>query len=108
MTNFDHILPRIGEFGRYQKLRFFLVCCIGFWIGLSFGVIMFIIMPQDHWCAIQSSKENLPEQYWNKSQQDLEELLIPKKEDYQGNLKKEKCQMWDPFNCKHGFLYPIL
>ncbi|XP_062576017.1 organic cation transporter protein-like [Saccostrea cucullata] len=51
--NFDDILIKLGEFGRYQKLLYFLAVCLP---GISCGVYMvisvFLLGVPDHRCAL--------------------------------------------------------
>ncbi|XP_075992399.1 carcinine transporter [Anticarsia gemmatalis] len=78
----DDVLPKIGEFGLYQKLLLWLVClpaCLpcGF---CAFNQLFMTDVP-DHWCRV-------PElELLNLTQQQRKDLSIPRKD----NMTFEKC-----------------
>ncbi len=103
MTNFVKVLDRVGSFGRYQKLRVLLLLLIsGVYIGLTIGVLMFIIMPSAHWCQIPP-RDTLSPALQNLTADELDKLLIPEKKNRRGLIHKAKCEMKDPFECKTLF-----
>lgn len=61
MPTFDEVLQEAGEFGRYQKRVFILLCMTGITFAFSFvGIVFLGQMPERHWCrsseVIQISK----------------------------------------------------
>ncbi|XP_014669676.1 PREDICTED: organic cation transporter 1-like [Priapulus caudatus] len=58
VQDFDDVLPRIGSWGRYQKLLFWLVC-IPACIPCAFQgyVTIFLLAVPDHWCHVEELKE---------------------------------------------------
>lgn len=58
--DFDDILPHIGEFGRYQKMLFFLMIPFAFFVAfVYFSQIFITLVPERHWCRIHEL-EHLP------------------------------------------------
>lgn len=52
-VDFDDLLPHIGEFGRYQKILFFLMIPFAFFIAFVYFTQIFItLVPEKHWCRI--------------------------------------------------------
>ena len=54
MINLDELLKDLGEFGRYQKKVFAIVCMIVFtssWVSM---IQVFLAASVDHWCAVGS------------------------------------------------------
>ncbi|KAM5164599.1 solute carrier family 22 member 3 [Mantella aurantiaca] len=51
MTTFDEVLQEAGEFGRYQKTVFMLLCMTGITFAFSFvGIVFLGKNPESHWC----------------------------------------------------------
>lgn len=52
-VDFDDMLPHIGEFGRYQKILFFLMIPFTFFVAfVYFAQIFMTLVPEKHWCRI--------------------------------------------------------
>lgn len=52
-VDFDDMLPHIGEFGRYQKILFFLMIPFSFFVAfVYFAQIFMTLVPEKHWCRI--------------------------------------------------------
>ncbi|KOB76842.1 Uncharacterized protein OBRU01_05338 [Operophtera brumata] len=52
-TDFDDILPYIGEFGLYQKILFLLMIPFAFFVAfVYFSQIFMTIAPEQHWCWV--------------------------------------------------------
>lgn len=52
-VDFDDMLPHIGEFGRYQKILFFLMIPFAFFVAfVYFAQIFMTLVPEKHWCRI--------------------------------------------------------
>lgn len=51
--DFDDILPLVGEFGKYQKILFFLMIPFAFFVAFVYFTQIFItLVPERHWCRI--------------------------------------------------------
>lgn len=51
--DFDDLLPHIGEFGRYQKILFFLMIPFAFFVAFVYFAQIFItLVPEEHWCRV--------------------------------------------------------
>ncbi|GBP56638.1 Carcinine transporter [Eumeta japonica] len=52
-TDFDDLLPHVGEFGLYQKILFLLMIPFAFFVAfVYFSQIFMTITPEQHWCWI--------------------------------------------------------
>lgn len=59
--DFDDMLPHIGEFGRYQKILFFLMIPFAFFVAfVYFAQIFMTLVPEKHWCRI-AELQHLPQ-----------------------------------------------
>ena len=86
--DYDAILQEIGEFGRYQKRVYFLICLVGFPLAFQNMGIVFLAGSPDHWC-------HDPElQRFNLSQEQLKKLTIPK-EVKDGEERYSQCKVYD-------------
>ena len=52
VTDFDDVLPYIGEFGTYQIVLFFLTAPFCFFLAFSYFSQVFITLVPDHWCRV--------------------------------------------------------
>lgn len=53
ISDFDDLLPLIGEFGRYQKILFLLMIPFAFFVAfVYFSQIFITIVPEGHWCNV--------------------------------------------------------
>nr|XP_020664711.1 solute carrier family 22 member 3 isoform X1 [Pogona vitticeps] len=58
MPSFDEVLKEAGEFGRFQKRVFFLLCQTGITFSFLFvGVVFLGRDPQQYWCRIPCASE---------------------------------------------------
>ncbi|XP_074804823.1 solute carrier family 22 member 3 isoform X2 [Natator depressus] len=58
MPSFDEVLKEAGEFGRYQKRVFFLLCQTGITFSFLFvGVVFLGHAPEHYWCRIPGAAE---------------------------------------------------
>lgn len=92
--NFDDILIRLGEFGRYQKILYFLAVCLP---GISCGVFMvisvFLMGVPEHRCAIPQLENDtfaIQGDYHKK----LIDQYIPNADPDDSTLKYDRCQYY--------------
>ncbi|XP_062980542.1 solute carrier family 22 member 3 [Elgaria multicarinata webbii] len=58
MPSFDEVLKEAGEFGRFQKRVFFLLCQTGITFSFLFvGVVFLGRDPEEYWCRIPCASE---------------------------------------------------
>lgn len=63
--DFDDILPHVGEFGRYQKILFFLMIPFAFFVAfVYFTQIFMTLVPERHWCRIPELDHLPVDQRW--------------------------------------------
>ncbi|XP_072020812.1 organic cation transporter protein-like [Amphiura filiformis] len=64
MMHFDDILLQIGEFGRYQKRMYFLVCLMILTVACHQLALVFLAAEVNHWCRVpEMETENCTEWY---------------------------------------------
>lgn len=53
LTDFDDLLPHIGEFGMYQKILFLLMIPFTFFVSfVYFAQIFLTLVPENYWCNV--------------------------------------------------------
>lgn len=53
LTDFDDLLPHIGEFGLYQKILFLLMIPFTFFVSfVYFAQIFLTLVPEQYWCRV--------------------------------------------------------
>ncbi|KFQ26539.1 Solute carrier family 22 member 3 [Mesitornis unicolor] len=58
MPSFDEVLKEAGEFGRFQKRVFFLLCQTGITFSFLFASVVFLGQaPNNYWCRIPGAAE---------------------------------------------------
>ncbi|XP_025900519.1 solute carrier family 22 member 3 [Nothoprocta perdicaria] len=58
MPSFDEVLKEAGEFGRFQKRVFFLLCQTGVTFSFLFASVVFLgRAPESYWCRIPGAAE---------------------------------------------------
>ncbi|XP_020842401.1 solute carrier family 22 member 3 isoform X2 [Phascolarctos cinereus] len=74
MPSFDEVLQKAGEFGRFQRRVFLLMCLTGITFAFLFVSVVFLgISPDHHWCQGPSAAELAercgwsPEEEWNRT-----------------------------------------
>jgi hypothetical protein len=88
---FDDVLKIIGEFGKYQKVQFILICLVAVISAFLALNMVFVGGTPDHYCAIP---EDVRQLYFNTTDNATEEALVAmyiplnKKGDY------EECIMY--------------
>lgn len=113
-TDFDDLLPYIGEFGLYQKILFLLMIPFAFFVAfVYFSQIFMTIAPEQHWCWIPELA--------NLTVEERRALAIPPSS---GPYSHERCRMysfdwnlalsegrttpddeWPIIPCTHGWEY---
>ncbi|NXL41648.1 S22A3 protein, partial [Podilymbus podiceps] len=59
MPSFDEVLKEAGEFGRFQKRVFFLLCLTGITFSFLFTSVVFLgKAPDNYWCRIPGAAES--------------------------------------------------
>lgn len=58
MPSFDEVLKEAGEFGRFQKRVFFLLCQTGVTFSFLFASVVFLgRVPENYWCRIPGAAD---------------------------------------------------
>ncbi|XP_032299183.1 solute carrier family 22 member 3 isoform X2 [Coturnix japonica] len=58
MPSFDEVLKEAGEFGRFQKRVFFLLCQTGITFSFLFASVVFLgTVPDNYWCRIPGAAD---------------------------------------------------
>ncbi|XP_026322546.1 organic cation transporter-like protein [Hyposmocoma kahamanoa] len=84
-TDFDDLLPYVGEFGLYQKILFLLMIPFAFFVAfVYFSQIFMTIVPEQHWCWIPELA--------NLTVEERRSLAIPPKTD--GPYSHDRCVMY--------------
>nr|XP_026483475.1 organic cation transporter protein-like [Vanessa tameamea] len=115
VTDFDDLLPYVGEFGIYQKILFLMMIPFAFFVSfVYFSQIFMTIVPEQHWCWIPELA--------NLTVEERRALAIPPKID--GPFAHDRCHMfsadwtaalaqgrttpddeWPIIPCTHGWEY---
>jgi len=85
-VDFDEVLEKIGNCGRYQRLIYFTVCLVGFPVAFNNMGIVFLAGVPEHWCAPDPALTKL-----NLTDQQLRHLTAPL--DDEGEY--DSCKMYD-------------
>ncbi|XP_062580306.1 organic cation transporter protein-like [Saccostrea cucullata] len=92
--NFDDILIKLGEFGKYQKLLYFLAVCLP---GISCGVYMvisvFLLGVPDHRCALPLI-QNDTYAIQSETHRSLIDLYIPNTDPDDDKLEYDRCSYY--------------
>ncbi|KAG6454670.1 organic cation transporter protein [Manduca sexta] len=84
-TDFDDLLPHVGEFGLYQKILFLLMIPFAFFVAfVYFSQIFMTIAPEQHWCWVPELA--------NLTVEERRALAIPPKTD--GPFPHDRCRMY--------------
>ncbi|XP_013176005.1 PREDICTED: organic cation transporter protein isoform X1 [Papilio xuthus] len=114
-TDFDDLLPYVGEFGLYQKMLFLLMIPFAFFVAfVYFSQIFMTIVPEQHWCWVPELA--------NLTVEERRALAIPPKSG--GPYSHDRCRMysadwaaalaqgrttpddeWPTIPCAHGWEY---
>lgn len=111
---YEDVLQEIGEFGRYQKIQFLLVCVVSITSSFHSMNMVFVGPTPEHHCALPPQLSML-----NLSQQELLELAIPASDgkpasclmynvsdvDWTGNLTLWTSSNRSTHSCTHGWTY---
>ncbi|XP_022824232.1 organic cation transporter protein-like [Spodoptera litura] len=113
-TDFDDLLPYVGEFGLYQKILFLLMIPFAFFVAfVYFSQIFMTIVPEEHWCWVPELA--------NLTVEERRALAIPPSD---GPFSHDRCNMysadfrqaladgrttpddeWQIVPCKYGWEY---
>ncbi|XP_063836586.1 organic cation transporter protein-like [Ostrinia nubilalis] len=84
-TDFDDLLPYVGEFGLYQKILFLLMIPFAFFVAfVYFSQIFMTIVPEQHWCWVPELA--------NLTVEERRALAIPPKSE--GPYAHDRCRMY--------------
>ncbi|XP_028034881.1 organic cation transporter protein [Bombyx mandarina] len=84
-TDFDDLLPHVGEFGLYQKILFMLMIPFAFFVAfVYFSQIFMTLTPEQHWCWVPELA--------NLTAEERRALAIPPKTD--GPFAHDRCHMF--------------
>ncbi|XP_049707257.2 organic cation transporter protein [Helicoverpa armigera] len=84
-TDFDDLLPYVGEFGLYQKILFLLMIPFAFFVAfVYFSQIFMTIVPEEHWCWIPELA--------NMTVEERRALAIPPSNN--GPYSHDRCKMY--------------
>ncbi|CAB3257392.1 unnamed protein product [Arctia plantaginis] len=83
-TDFDDLLPYVGEFGLYQKILFLLMIPFAFFVAfVYFSQIFMTLVPEQHWCWVPELA--------NISVEERRALAIPPST---GPFSHDRCKMY--------------
>ncbi|KAH9642669.1 hypothetical protein HF086_011026 [Spodoptera exigua] len=83
-TDFDDLLPYVGEFGLYQKILFLLMIPFAFFVAfVYFSQIFMTIVPEEHWCWVPELA--------NLTVEERRALAIPPSD---GPFSHDRCKMY--------------
>ncbi|XP_018421148.1 PREDICTED: solute carrier family 22 member 3 [Nanorana parkeri] len=112
MPTIDEVLQEAGEFGRYQKRVFLLLCMTGITFAFSFvGIVFLGQIPESYWCRSSEVAEISKNCSW--SPQEERNFTVPRAKD--GQPDQSLCYTYDiawndtsiPFSCASP-LYSLL
>ncbi|XP_063632710.1 organic cation transporter protein-like [Cydia splendana] len=84
-TDFDDLLPYVGEFGLYQKILFLLMIPFAFFVAfVYFSQIFMTLVPEQHWCWVPELA--------NLTVEERRALAIPPKSE--GPFSHDRCRMY--------------
>ncbi|XP_067929065.1 organic cation transporter protein-like [Watersipora subatra] len=97
---FDEVLTEIGEFGRYQKIKYLLICCVGITAAFHALSSVFTIYTPRHRCSLSSTVFNGTDSWKSQSSEHarLIDLYVPKDSD--GNYDSCSLKVYDEQNGK--------
>ena len=73
---YDDLLVELGEFGRYQKFLYFLVCLVALTSAFHSMNMVFVGPVPDHHCKLPHD-DGLPAQWQNLTDTELKNVSIP-------------------------------
>ncbi|XP_067929113.1 organic cation transporter protein-like [Watersipora subatra] len=97
---FDEILTEIGEFGRYQRIKYLLICCVGITAAFHALSSVFTIYTPEHRCRLDPTVFNSTDSWKSQSSEHarLIDLYVPK--DSEGNYDSCSLYVYDEQNRK--------
>ncbi|OZC11067.1 transporter, major facilitator family protein [Onchocerca flexuosa] len=100
---FDELLfTNLGEFGRYQKIQFILVCLPIIFVSMHALSWTFSAASVPHRCRLPN--EGLDASYWTQS-----DLLIIAENctEKKGRCRYQECQLRNDSTCRFGYVYDL-
>ncbi|KAM8946972.1 solute carrier family 22 member 3 [Pelodytes ibericus] len=92
MPTFDEVLKEAGEFGRYQKRVFVLLCLTGITFAFSFvGIVFLGQLPESYWCKSPEVEEISKSCDWTSHEE--RNFTVPWKP--AGRSDQSQCHMYD-------------
>ncbi|VDK29051.1 unnamed protein product [Gongylonema pulchrum] len=101
---FDELLfKHLGEFGRYQRIQFTLVCLPIIFVSMHALSWTFTAASVPHRCRLES-EEGTRANYWTHSS-----LLLPSNctEKHKGQCRYQECRLRNEATCHHGYVYDL-
>ena len=89
-VTYDDVLKKIGDFGRYQKIQYFLVCLVSITSAMHSLNMVFVGPTPAHQC----NQPFIPPQWANLTPSEQERLTYPLVKDGDSG-KISACQMYD-------------
>ena len=87
---FDELLTKhLGEFGRYQKIIFFLVSLTAIGTAFTNLGIIFVAGVPSHWCSVSELEEH------DLTEEQMKNLSIPLEKQDNGEEEYSSCKMYD-------------
>ena len=88
MVEFDQFLEKVGEFGKYQRIMYVLVCFVGIIAAFNNMNSVFTAATPPHWCSVPELSQ------FGLSEEEIKNLTIPLEEE-DGERVYSQCKMYN-------------